>query len=207
MAENMHPKFARDQFYINQKRMSLREKYYVYDEMGEPLFYVERPFGWFKRRNITIFDDDSKTSPVLFIEQDHFWEIAHRDYTVRDIGGEVIAKLSRNNFASLFRRKWDIMAPGGAMIATAREDSAFLAAMRRIIDLIPFVELIGGIIKTDFHFLARDIDGTETKIGAFTRRISLFDKYVLDMSEDVSKKLDRRVALAAGVLLDTAEKR
>ena len=47
--------------------------------------------------------------------------------------------------------------------------------LRRILDFIPYVELIGGIIKTDFHLLAQDSDGNERKIGAFNRRISIID--------------------------------
>ena len=204
---NISPKFDRDKFFINQKRLSFKEKYYVYDEQGTELFYVERPIRVFARRNITVFGDDSKSEPLLFISQDHYWEIFHRSFTVADADGQVIAKLSRNNFTSLFRRGWIIMAPSGATIARAREDSLLLAAIRRIVQFIPFVALIGGIIKTDFHFLARDSTGNEQKIGAFNRRLTLFDKYVLDLTEDSERKLDRRVALAVGVLLDTAEKR
>jgi uncharacterized protein YxjI len=202
------PKFDRDKFLINQRRLSLKEKYYVYDEQGKELFYVERSFGWlFRRRNINLFADDSKREPLLSITQDHYWEIFHRNYTVVDGNGKAIAKLSRNNFASLFRRAWNISTLEGAPVARAREDSLLLAAVRRIIDLIPYVELIGGIIKTDFHFLVPEGPGTERKIGSFNRRFSLFDKYVLDLSEDPQRKLDRRVALAMGILLDTGEKR
>ena len=192
---------------MNQRRLSLKEKYYVYDEDDNELFYVERPFRFFGRRAITVFEDDSKQKSVLFISQDHYWEIFHRNYTVADVDGQVIAKLSRDNLGSLFRRSWDIMDPNGVSIARAREDSAILGALRRIIDLIPFVGLAGGIIKTDFDFLRRGSSGNEEKIGSFDRRISLFDKYVLDLSQDPEQQLDRRTALAVGILLDTAEKR
>ena len=204
---NISPKFERDKFFINQRRLSFKEKYYVYDEQGAQLFYVERPFGWFGRRHIGVFEDDSKREPLLSLTQDHYWEIFHRNYTVADADGQILAILSRNNFTSLFRRGWKIMGPSEAVLARAREDSLLLAALRRIIDFIPFVELIGGIIKTDFHILALDSDGNERKIGAFNRRFSIFDKYVLDLSEDPERKLDRRVALAVGILLDTGEKR
>ena len=203
----MNPKFDRDKFLVNQKRMSFKEKYYVYDEDGGELFYVERPFKLLGRRNITIFEDDSKQSPILLITQDHYWEVLRREYTVADADGQVIAKFSRNNLKSLFRRGWDVMSPDGVVIARAKEDSAVLAAVRRIIDFIPFVNLLGGIIKTDFHFLRPDEFGNETKIGSFNRRISLFDKYVLNLSEDPERYLDRRAALALGILLDTGEKR
>ena len=140
--------------------------------------------------------------PLLFITQNHLWELFHRDYTLKDQDGRVIAKLSRNNLASLFRRGWTIMEPSGATYGRVREDSVVRAIIRRVIG-----NLIAPLIKTDFHFLKQDATGNERKIGAFNRRISVFDKYVLDLSEDPQRTLDRRVALGVGILLDTAEKR
>ena len=198
-------KFDRDKFLINQKRLSIKEKYYVYDEDGSELFYVERPFvGWFGRSTITVFSDDSKTEALLSLTQDHLWEMFHQNYTVADARGQVIARCSRNNLTSLLRRGWRIMDPGGAVTARAREASLLLCIVRRVIDLIPF---IGGIVRTDFDFLVRADDGQEERIGAFRSRFSIFDKYVLDLSADPECKLDRRVALGVGILLDTAEKR
>ena len=175
----LNPNFDRDKFFINQKHLSLKGKYYVYDEQGAELFYVERPFRLFARRDITVFGDDSKREPLLFINQDKYWELFHRNYTVVDPSDQVIAKLFRNNFTSLFRRGWDIKEPSGTPVARAREDSLLLAIVRRILGFI-----IGGILKTDFHFLALYGLGNERKIGAFNRRFTISDKYVLDLSED-----------------------
>ena len=204
---DISPKFDRDKFFVNQRRFSLKERYYVYDEQGTELFYVERPFGLFRRRNITLFADDSKREPLLHVNQDHYWEIFHRNYTVVDADGEVIAKLSRNNFTSLFRRGWHIMEPGGATMARARENSLLLSALRRIVDFIPYADLVGGIFRTNFDFLVQDGAGNDRKLGSFNRRFTIGDKYVLDLSEDRERRLDRKVALAVGILLDTAEKR
>ena len=49
-------------------------------------------------------------------------------------------------------------------------------------------------------------DGT-TELGRFNRKLTLFDKYVLDMTSDGARTLDRRIAVALGVLLDTGERR
>ena len=94
---NIGPKFDRDKFFVNQKRMSFKGKYYVYDEEGVELFYVERPFRLFGRRNIGVFADDSKRELILSLDQDHYLEIFQRNYTVTDDEGRVMARLSRNN--------------------------------------------------------------------------------------------------------------
>jgi hypothetical protein len=39
------------------------------------------------------------------------------------------------------------------------------------------------------------------------RKLAIRDHYVLDLGEDPQRQLDRRIAIAAGVLLDTGEKR
>ena len=73
--------------------------------------------------------------------------------------------------------------------------------------MTPLVEILGGLIKTDFHLFRIDADGEEQKIGSFDRKISFADKYVLDLSGDPERTFDRRAAVALGILLDTAEKR
>lgn len=206
----MNAKLDRDKFLVNQKhRAWMKSKYYVFDDAGTPLFYVERPSGRvFRRSNITIFDDDTRATEVLVMEQIHLPEWRRREYHLVDAAtGERIAMLSRDNLASLFRRAWVVSDPQGVIIARAREDSAGMALVRRVIDFIPYVSLLGGVFKTDFHLFTVDTAGAETKAGSFDRKISLSDKYVLNLADDPQRLLDRRIALGLGILLDTAEAR
>jgi uncharacterized protein YxjI len=200
-------RFDRDKFMVNQRRMSIKEKYYVYDENGAPLIYVERPFKFWGRRTITFYEGDAKAEPLLRLIQTHYWEIWRREYTVETASGEVIARLSRDNIRALFRRCWVIGDADGTRLALARENSVAMSIVRRVVDWIPYVNLAGMLIRTDFDFVAIDGQGNESKVGAFNRKRSVFDKYVLDMSADTGRTIDRRVALAVAVLLDTAEKR
>jgi hypothetical protein len=48
---------------------------------------------------------------------------------------------------------------------------------------------------------------TDEVLGEFNKKFSLRDRYVLDLTADKSRFLDRRIALAVGVLLDTGERR
>ena len=47
----------------------------------------------------------------------------------------------------------------------------------------------------------------ESVIGEFNRKLTVLDRYVLDMSADPQHTVDRRIALALGVMLDTGERR
>jgi hypothetical protein len=44
-------------------------------------------------------------------------------------------------------------------------------------------------------------------VGEFNRKFTLLDRYVLDLTRDSARALDRRVAVAMGVMLDTGERR
>lgn len=207
----MHPNFERDVYLVNQKHMAWgKSKYFVYDDAGTPLFYVERPtmrlFG--RKAPITIFEDEAGKTPMLIAQQDHNWEFRRREYTLVEAGSnEVLGHLRRDNLRSLFKRAWTIEDAEGHLIATAREDSTFLAFARRIIDFIPYVGILGfALLKTDFHIFRVNEQG-ERKVGSFDRKMGLLDKYVLNLREDPERTLDRRIAVTLGVLLDTAEAR
>src|SRR4051812_29604873 len=40
---DLEPAFRRDKFLVNQKRISISEKYYVFDEAQNPIMFVVRP--------------------------------------------------------------------------------------------------------------------------------------------------------------------
>jgi uncharacterized protein YxjI len=207
--DGLAEKLDRDVFLVNQKHLALgKSKYHVYSESGDELFYVERPtlrlFG--RRADITFYEREGDAEPLLTLKQDHAYEFRRREYTLVDGAGETIAHLRRDNIKALFRRAWTIEDASGTLIARALEDSAFMSVVRRVVDWIPFVSVLGLVIKTDFHILASSEHG-ETKIGSFDRKIGIGDKYVLNLREDHARAFDRRIAVALGVLLDTAEAR
>jgi uncharacterized protein YxjI len=86
-------------------------------------------------------------------------------------------------------------------VATARERSQVLAIVRRLIDFVPDV---GGLIPIPYNF---DILAGEQVLGKMDRKFQLRDRYVLDLSGDPDKKLDRRLAIALAIGLDTLQNR
>lgn len=203
------PKLDRDVFLVNQKHRSwMKSKYYVFDKGGAPLFYVERPVKPFRRSDITIYDDDSRTSPVLIIRQDHRYAALKRSYTLLTPGDEsLIAHFERNNIRSWIRRAWAISGAEGVPIAAAREDSAWLAILRRVIEQLPYISLVMGLVRTNFQIYLIPAEGAEVRVGSFDRKFSIGDKYALNLADDSERRLDRRIALALGILLDTGEAR
>jgi hypothetical protein len=80
----------------------------------------------------------------------------------------------------------------------AREDSIILSLLRRLLGPL------FGFLRTNFIIQAQ---GSEDVLGEFKRKFTILDRYVLDMSADPQRTVDRRVALALGVMLDTGERR
>jgi hypothetical protein len=204
----MDDRYARDVFMVNQKMRSFgKSKFYIYDEQQQPLLYAERGIQFIpQRRNITMYADDTASQHLLTLYQEHFFELIRREYTITDERtGEKIGFASRHNIKSWFRRRWDVTDATGAEFVV-RENSNVMTVVRRLVDWIPYVNLIGWLIPTNFEFYAADPAGL-TPLGTFTRKRSITDKYLMDLNDDRARRFDRRLAVAMGVLLDTAEAR
>jgi uncharacterized protein YxjI len=252
--------FRRDKFLVNQKKFSISEKYYVYDESGNPILFVVRPahvlrqigallagfatlivvglgftllgialeqqwgqkglsvfviiFGvvaaivatiavavWITpKRHIYIYSDEQKSRLLLEVLQDRKLNFINATYTVRDPNDGHLGSFKKNYLYNFFRKRWYVLNPDGTVRMLAKEDSLILSLLRRI--LPPALMIF--IARTNFVMMRPEGDGV---VGEFNRKFTLFDKYVLDMSADRQHELDRRMAVALGVLLDTGERR
>lgn len=248
------PAFDRDIFLLRQKHMAISEKYYVWDEQGRTLLYVERPrhllrnlfallvglgaglvagivFGMLaavvpagaltvlfvmlavagglavavvvatllsRKRHVTFYRDDTKKERLLEVLQDQKLWLIRANYTVRDDKGQRLARFCKNYLHNIVRKRWYCYAPDGALQFLAKEDSIILSLLRR------FLGTLFGLLRTNF-ILVRP--GTEDTLGEFKRKFTIRDRYVLDMTPDARRQIDRRVAIALGVMLDTGERR
>ena len=77
------------------------------------------------------------------------------------------------------------------------EDSIVLSLLRRVLGPL------FGVLRTNFVIQRPRGD----VIGEFNRKFTLRDRYVLDMTADAEHTLDRRIAFALGVMLDSGERR
>jgi hypothetical protein len=152
----------------------------------------------YKKRHVYFYRDELKQALLLEILQDKKVEFFVATYTLRDPQGTVLARFRKNYLYNIFRKRWYVYAPDGSMLCIAKEDSVLMSILRRL-----FGPLFGAL-RTNFIILQ---DDTEHQLGEFNRKFTLLDRYVLDMSADAAKILDRRIAVALGVLLDTGERR
>ena len=64
-----------------------------------------------------------------------------------------------------------------------------------------------GFLRTNFILVVPRGGEVEAMRGEFNRNFTIFDRYVLDLTRDRPRTIDRRLAVALGVLLDTGEHR
>jgi uncharacterized protein YxjI len=150
------------------------------------------------KRHVTFYRDGSKRDRLLEVLQDKKWQPITMTYTVRDFRGKPLAKFAKNVLYNAIRKRWYIYGPDGRLQFLAKEDSVILSLLRRVLG--PMM----GLLRTNFIILRPD---SEDVIGEFKRKFTILDRYVLDMSGDPQRLMDRRVALALGVMLDTGERR
>jgi uncharacterized protein YxjI len=151
----------------------------------------------YPRRHVTFYLSRDKQHPVLHVAQDKKWQLITATYTVRTREGEALALLRKNYLWNFLRRRWQVLDDSGQLLAHALEDSILKSILRRVLGQY------GAFILTNFIITAPSGE----VIGTFNRKFTIRDKYVLDMTPDEHIILDRRIALALGVMLDTGERR
>lgn len=152
------------------------------------------------KRDITFYSDDTKSEILFRLKQDQGFTLTVQTFTFMDAEGNVISKFSKNIFSNILRKKWWCLSVDGGPSFVAYEDSMLLSVLRRLIG--PSF----GLLRT--NFIIQEGDGKDAPVvGEFNRKATILDHYVLDMTRDPDRTIDRRSALALGVLLDTAERR
>lgn len=266
VSTEVHTVFQRDKFLLRQKHLSVSQKYYVWDEEGNEILFVQRPAHLLKslgalfatvlvavlcgvlaivlsnlcmgllttvfrvpirpevlmvsvivfgvvaslilgiltyirlipKRHITFYSDNSMADAVLQVLQDQKVVFLNATYTVNDGGGVCLGRFRKNYLFNCFRKRWYGYRADGSELLIAKEDSLILSLLRRLLGSF------WGLLRANYVILKPT---SEEIIGQFNRKFTLLDRYVLDMSQDRENYVDRRMAVALGILLDTGERR
>jgi hypothetical protein len=148
-------------------------------------------------RHVTVYRNESRAEILLRVLQDQRFAALTRTYTVVTVAGEILARLRKRYVHNIIRKRWYVETPTGQVVALAIEESIVLSLLRRVLGSF------FGLLRA--NFVLTHPDGTV--FGEFNRKFTILDRYVLDLTGDPQRSLDRRVALALGVMLDTGEGR
>jgi uncharacterized protein YxjI len=167
---------------------------------GGPVAYVRQKKLAVKER-VNFFADEAETQELFHVQARTWLDTGGSRYDVVDVHDGTIGTLHHVLGKSLLRTTWTVANAAGEEIAIARERSQAMAIARRAIDFVPDV---GGLIPIPYNF---DILVGGEVVGSMNRKFQLRDRYVLDLTADPDKALDRRLAIALAVGLDTLQNR
>ena len=166
---------------------------------GRPVAYV-RQKKMAIREDIRFFADEQETQELFRIKARSILDMGGSRYDVF-ADEERIGVLDHMFKQSLLRSTWTVRNGNEAELMIARERSLVAAIARRAIDFVPD---IGGLIPIPYNFEFL-IDGSVA--GAMNRKFQLRDRYILDLSGDTEKRVDRRLAVALAIGLDALQNR
>jgi len=165
---------------------------------GPPVAYVRQKRMAIKE-DIRFYADEGETREVFRIKARSILDVGSSRYDVF-AGEERIGFLWHKFRESLLRTTWHVGGPDEAEVAIARERSQVGAIVRRVIDFVPYGEMVP--IPYNFDFL---VEGRV--VGAMDRKFKLRDQYLLDLSGDTDRRIDRRLVIALAVALDALQNR
>ena len=191
--------FAMDQYLARRQVFTLfKGKFHIYDTMENLVAYVEQK-AFKLKEDITIFADEEKQRPLLRIQAQSIIDFSAA-YHVTDLrNNELVGALRRKGFKSMVRDEWEILDATQQPLGVLREDSVWLATVRRILSM----ELVQLWIPQTFNV---ELNGRPA--GTIKQHFNPFVlKLDVDLRDDPGRQFDRRLALAAVVLLLAIEGR
>ena len=190
----MNSIFQYDHYLLKRQVFALTGKFRYYDPMGNLVMFSEQKM--FKlREDIRVFADESKMQEVLQIKARQIIDFSAAYDVVDSAYNQKVGVLRRKGLRSILRDEWEVLDANDQLIGMLFEDSPGLALLRRL--------LLGSLLPQNYDLTVRD-----QRVADLKQRFNLF-RYELDVdfSFDPARVLDRRVGLAAGILLAAIEGR
>ena len=188
----MNPIFQHSSYLLKRQILALTGRFRFYDPMGNLVMFSEQKM-FRLREDIRVYGDEDKTQEVLSIKARQIVDFSAAYDVVDTVMNQKVGALRRKGWRSLMRDEWELLDAGDNLRGLLFEDSVGLALLRRL--------LLGSWLPQNY-----DITFDETRVADLKQRFNLF-RYELDMdfSMDISHMLDRRLGIAAGILLAAVE--
>ena len=163
------------------------ETFRIYTPTGALAFYAN--LKAFKlKEDIRVYSDESRTREILAIKARNIIDIAATYDVIDSMSGQKIGAFKRKGLKSIIKDEWLIFDAQDQQIGMIQEDSWKLALLRRYIT---------NLIPQKFH---GTVNGQPVFI--FQQHFNpIIQKIDLDYSIDTNGLLDRRLGIAAAVLM------
>ena len=170
-----------------------RAVFHIYDSEGKLAFY-SKVKAFKLKEDIRIFTGEDMKTEVLTIKARKILGFSSAYDVVDSSDNTKVGALKRKGFKYIFRDEWIIMDTDDREIGFIKEDSVFLSIIRRF---------LGSLISQKYHV---ELNGE--KVCEFKQNFNPFIiKINLDFSIDEKGLLDRRLGIAAAILMCAIEQK
>jgi len=190
----MNPIFEYNRYLLKRQVLALAGTFRYYDPAGNMVMYSQQKM--FKlREDIRVFADEARSQEVLQIKARQIVDFSASYDVIDSAYNQKVGVLRRKGMRSILRDEWEVLDANDQPIGMLFEDSMGLAMLRRL--------LLGTLLPQNYDITLRG-----QRVADLKQRFNPF-RYELDVdfSFDPAKTLDRRVGLAAGILLAAIEGR
>ncbi len=188
----VNPIFQFPSYLLKRQAIALTGKFRIYDPVGRLVMFSEQKM-FRLREDIRIFSDESKSQEVLSIKARQILDFSAAYDVVDTAYDQKVGALRRKGLQSLLRDEWEVLDANDNVIGKLFEDSMGLALLRRLV--------LGSWLPQNY-----DITVGEARVADLKQNFNLFRYELnLDFSMDAGHLLDRRLGIAAGILLATVE--
>mgnify|MGYP000156124326 CR=1 FL=1 len=190
----MDSKFNQQKVVIRKNIISfLGAKLQIFDGEGQPILYSHMK-AFKLKEDIRLYNDESMQQELLAIRARSMIDFS-ATYDVFDgMKHEKVGAFRRKGMKSLLKDEWIILDTNDREIGLIKEDNMLFALIRRV---LPFPNLIPQ--SYDVEINGRRISTFKQDFNPFVMKLNL------DFSLDSTMSFDRRMGIAAGILLCTIE--
>ncbi len=188
----MQTAFQFDRYLLKRQVLALTGKFRVYGPNEQLVLYSQQKMFKLKE-DIRVFSDENMNQELLHIQARQVIDFSAA-YDVIDSAYQTkVGVLRRKGFRSMMRDEWEVLDANEQLIGILQEDSVGYALLRRF--------LLGSLLPQNYDLLFG-----EQVVADFKQRFRFFGYHLdLDFSMDTLKQLDRRLGIAAAILLGTIE--
>jgi uncharacterized protein YxjI len=189
----VHSAFQYDYYYLRRQVLALTGKFRIYNEQGGLALFSEQKMFRLKE-DIRLYSDENKSQELLYIKARQIIDFSAAYDVIDSLTGLRVGVLRRKGFSSMVRDEWQVLDAGEQPLGVLIEDSMSLALLRR---------LLLSLLPQNY-----DLISNGSRLADIRQRFNPF-RYELDLDfrEDTARRLDRRLGIAAGVLLGVIEGR
>jgi hypothetical protein len=190
----MYTAFHYNRYYLRRQILALTGKVRIYTPEGQLVLYCQQKMFKLKE-DIRAYSDESRSQEVLFIQARSVLDFSAAYDVIEPVSGNKIGVLRRKGWRSLMRDQWEVLGPEDQPLGVLFEDNPNRALLRRLV--------VGRLLPQDYDILIGD-----QRVADLRQRFNLFRfEMDLDFGMDTGQLLDRRLGIAAALLLATIEGR